>query len=114
MKQGAVLAIIAAIMLAGGVAFAHGDAEHVRGTVTNITDTAITVQVSVKETRTVTVNAKTMVMKGASHLSLKDLKVGDRVILDVDKKSSVATEVKLATSAPASAKATATSQKRKG
>ena len=59
-----VLAIIAAFALAGGVAFAHGDAEHVRGTVTNITDTAITVQVSAKQARTVTVNAKTMVMKG--------------------------------------------------
>jgi hypothetical protein len=46
-----VLAFIAAVALAGGVAFAHGDAEHVRGTVTNITDTTITVQVSAKETR---------------------------------------------------------------
>lgn len=108
-----VLAFMTALVLTGGVAFAHGDAEHVRGTVTNITGTAITVQVSAKETRTVTVNAKTMVMKGASHLSLKDLKVGDRVILDVDKKSSVATEVKLADAAPASAKAP-TTQKRKG
>jgi hypothetical protein len=109
-----VLAFIAAVALAGGVAIAHGDAEHVRGTVTSITDTAITVQVSAKETRTVTVDAKTMVMKGASHLSLKDVKVGDRVILDVDKKSSRATEVKVATAAPASGKSAPTNQKRKG
>ena len=108
------LAFMAAFALAGGVVLAHGDAEHVRGTVTNITDTAITVQVSAKEARTVTVDAKTMVMKGASHLSLKDVKVGDRVILDVDKKSSLATEVKLATAAPAPAKSAATSRKRKG
>ena len=114
MKRRAVLAVISAIMLASGVAFAHGDAEHVRGTVTNITDTAITVQVSAKETRTVMVNAKTMVMKGASHLSLKDLKIGDRVILDVDKKTSLATEVKLAPAAAASAKAAPASQKHKG
>ena len=109
-----VLVLIAALSLAGGVAVAHGDAEHVRGTVTNITDTAITVQVSAKETRTVTVNGKTMVMRGASHLSLKDVKVGDRVVLDVDKKSALATEVKLAAAAPTSAKAAPTSQKRKG
>jgi Cu/Ag efflux protein CusF len=112
--QRSVVAFIAAFALAGGVAFAHGDAEHVRGTVTNITDTAITVQVSATETRTVTVNAKTMVMKGASHVSLKDVEAGDRVILDVDKKTSAATEVKLAPAAPASAKAAPTSQKRKG
>jgi ribosomal protein S1 len=108
------LAIFATFILAGGVAFAHGDAEHVRGTVTNITDTAITVQVSAKQTRTITINAKTMVMKGDAHLSLKDVKVGDRVVLDVDKKNSVATEVKLATAAPAATSAKPTAQKRKG
>ena len=107
------LAVMAAFVLAGGVAFAHGDAEHVRGTVTNVSDTAITVQVSATKARTITINAKTMVMKGASHLSLKDVKVGDRVILDVDKKTSVASEVKLAT-APASAATTSAAPKRKG
>ena len=79
---------------------------------TNVSDTAITVQVSAKQTRTVTINAKTMVMKGDAHLSVKDVQVGDRVILDVDKKTSIATEVKLATAA-ASAAATSTAPKRK-
>ena len=107
-----VLAILAALTLAGHV-FAHGDAEHVRGTVTKITDTAITVELSAKKSRTVTINAKTMVMKGQSHLTLKDVKVGDRVVLDVDKKTSVATEVKLAET-PATTTTTATAGKRKG
>jgi predicted component of type VI protein secretion system len=108
-----VMAIIAAVGLAGGVAVAHGNAEHVRGTVTSITDTAITVQVSAKQTRTVTITTKTTVMKGDAHLRLKDVKVGDRVVLDVDKKTSVATEVKLATTAVASTAATPTANKRK-
>ena len=107
------LAVLAAFVLAGGVAFAHGDAEHVRGTVTSISDTAITVQVSAKQARTITINAKTMVMKGDAHLSVKDVHVGDRVILDVDKKTSVATEVKLATAA-ASASTASAAPKRKG
>ena len=106
------LAVTVALVLAGGGAFAHGDAEHVRGTVTNISDTAITVQVSAKQTRTVTINAKTMVMKGDAHLSVKDVQVGDRVILDVDKKTSIASEVKLATAA-ASTSATSTAPKHK-
>ena len=106
------LAVMAALVLAGGVAFAHGDAEHVRGTVTSVSDTAITVQVSAKQARTITINAKTMVMKGDAHLSVKDVHVGDRVILDVDKKTSVATEVKLATAAaPASAASAAPKHK---
>ena len=106
------LAVTVALVLAGGGAFAHGDAEHVRGTVTNVSDTAITVQVSAKQTRTVTINAKTMVMKGDAHLSVKDVQVGDRVILDVDKKTSIASEVKVAT-ASASTSATSTAPKHK-
>jgi hypothetical protein len=81
--------------------------------VTNVSDTAITVQVSAKQARTVTINAKTMVMKGDAHLSVKDVHVGDRVVLDVDKKTSVATEVKVATAA-ASASTASTASKRKG
>src|SRR4051794_36292808 len=99
----AVVAIIAVFILAGGVAFAHGDAEHVRGTVTSVTATAITVETTAKKTRTITINDKTMVMRGDEHLSIADVKPGDRVVLDVDKKTAVATEVKLgsATKAPA-------------
>ena len=107
------LAIMVAFVLAGGVAFAHGNAEHVRGTVTSVSDTAITVQVSAKQARTVTINAKTMVMRGDTHLSVKDVQVGDRVVLDVDKKTSIASEVKLAT-ASASTSSASTAPKRKG
>lgn len=106
-------AIMVAFVLAGGGAFAHGNAEHVRGTVTNVSDTAITVQVSAKQTRTVTINAKTMVMRGDAHLSVNDVQVGDRVVLDVDKKTSIASEVKLATAA-APTSTTSTAPKRKG
>jgi hypothetical protein len=107
----AVLPILAAFVLAG-VAFAHGDAEHVRGTVVTVTATAITVEVSPKQMRTVTVNAKTMVMKGDTHLTLKDVKAGDRVVLDVDKKTSVVTEIKLG--GAASSTTTAPAPKHKG
>lgn len=103
MKRAA-LALIVTMFLAGGVAFAHGDAEHVQGTVTNITATAITLETAAKQTRTITINDKTMVMRGKSHLAIADIKVGDRVVLDVDKKTSLVTEVKLGT-ATASAKA---------
>ncbi len=98
-----VLAVVAALLMTTAVAFAHGDAEHVRGTVTSITDTAITIQTTTKQERTIPINAKTMIMKGDAHLAIKDVKVGDRVVIDVDKKSKTATEVKLgvATAKPA-------------
>ncbi len=98
------LAIVAAVVLTRGVALAHGNAEHVQGTVTSVTATAIIVQTPAKQTRTIPINEKTMFMRGKAHLSIKDVKVGDRVVLDVDKKTSIATEVKLgpaaATKAP--------------
>jgi hypothetical protein len=69
---------------------------------TSVTATAITVQTPAKQTRTITSNAKTMFMSGDAHLSIK---VGDRVVLDVDKKTSIATEVKLGTAQAAKASA---------
>jgi ribosomal silencing factor RsfS len=36
-----------------------------------------------------------MIMKGDAHLSAKDIKAGDRVVIDVDKKSKMATEIKV-------------------
>jgi ribosomal protein S1 len=106
------MAVLAAFVMTGGVAFAHGNGEHVRGTVVTINNTAITVQVSAKQTRSVPINAKTMVMKGGAHLTLTDVKVGDRVVIDVDKKTSAATEIVLG-AAPAST-AASTTHKRKG
>lgn len=92
--------ILVMTMAAAVLAFAHGEAEHVLGTVTKITDTAITVQTTGNKTRTIATNAKTMIMKGAQHLSMKDVKVGDRVVVDVDKEESFAEMIKLG-SAPA-------------
>lgn len=108
------LALLTAFMLTGTVAFAHGDAVHVQGTVTNVTDTAITVQTTAKQTQTITINTQTMVMKGSTHLTIKDVKVGDRVVLDVDKKTSVATEVKLGTAKASSTAKASPEHKPKG
>ena len=109
-----VLAVLAAVLMTSALAFAHGDAEHVRGTVTSITDTAIVVQTTTKQTRTIPLSAKTMIMRGDAHLTAKDIKPGDRVVIDVDKKSKTAVEVKVGVAAAApkpSAKPTAAKPK---
>ena len=51
-----------------GVSYAHGGNEHVRGTVTQVTATAITVQTTGKKTETITLNDKTMFMKSGKHV----------------------------------------------
>src|SRR5262245_10735455 len=99
-----VLGILAMFLMTSAIAFAHGDAEHVRGTVTSVTDTAITVQTTAKQTRTIPITAKTMIMKGEAHLTAKDIKTGDRVVIDVDKKSKMATEIKVGVNDAAPAK----------
>jgi len=99
-----VLAVMAAFLMTSALAFAHGDAEHVRGTVTSVSDTQIVVQTTNKQTRTIPITANTMIMKGEAHLTAKDIKAGDRVVIDVDKKSKMATEIKVGVSDTAAAK----------
>lgn len=93
MKRMAMFLLVA--MTAAVPALAHGKPEQVLGTVTAVTDKAVTVQTTDKKTRTVATNAKTMVMRGTDHLAMKDVKVGDRVVVDVDTVEKVAQAIKL-------------------
>lgn len=71
----------ALILALSAIAFAHGNEKHVMGTVTSIADNSITVQTTSKKTVTVTVSASTNFQKSGSPASLKDLKVGDKVVI---------------------------------
>jgi len=74
------------------VAYAHGDEQHVMGTVTKITKTTITVEVTPKQGETektiVTVNvlSSTKFEKMEAPATMKDLKVGDKVVIHAAKK----------------------------
>lgn len=84
--------LVGTILLAG-LAFAHGDEQHVMGTVAKITDTTITVEVSAKQgdapKTNVTVNivSSTKFEKMGAAATIKDLKVGDRVVIHATKKA---------------------------
>lgn len=93
------LATLTALLCLERAAFAQADTEHLRGTVTAVAATAITLRTTQNQTRTVTVDSKTMIMRGNAHVSLEDVKVGDRVVADVDKRS-LAIELQLGTEAP--------------
>ena len=84
------LLAMAALMVGPAIAFAHNGIEHVMGTVTAVTDTSITVD-TVKHTAvTVMVDGATTFSHKDMKMSLKDLKVGERVVINakegVDKK----------------------------
>lgn len=76
-----------------GVSYAHGGNAHVRGTVTQVTTTSITVQTTAKKTEPIKLNDKTMFMKSGKHVTMNDLKVGDRVVVDVSEKDQPAVSV---------------------
>ena len=66
------------------MALAHGKEKHVMGTVTSISDSSITVETTAKKSVTVDVNDKTKFEKSGSPATLKDLKVGDKVVVHAD------------------------------
>ena len=73
---------MSALLIGSAVAFAHNGIEHVMGTVTAVTDTSITVD-TVKHTAvTVMVDPSTTFSHKDTKASLKDLKVGDRVVIN--------------------------------
>ena len=70
------------LLLGSTIAFAHGGFEHVMGTVAAIADTSITVT-TVKHTPvTVLIEPATIYTFNDAKASLKDLRVGERVVIN--------------------------------
>ncbi len=80
-----IILLVAMVVLAAGASFAHGKEQHVMGKVTAITDSSITVQTKAKEPVTVYTMAETKYEKSGTAASMKDLKVGDRVVIHAEK-----------------------------
>jgi hypothetical protein len=66
-----------------GLAIAHNGVEHLRGTVTEISDKTITIQTPARETKTISLLADTTFLNGAVAATAKSVKVGDKVVVDV-------------------------------
>ncbi len=73
--------LIACISLITAAALAHGDEEHVIGTVASIAKDSITVKTTANGLVTVGVVAQTTFMKNKASAKLSDLSVGDRVVI---------------------------------
>jgi exosome complex RNA-binding protein Rrp4 len=85
---------ILSIVSMGTMVSAPGNNDHVRGVVTQISATSVTVQVSGQTTKTLTLSEKTTFEKSGRAAQLNDLKVGDRVVIDVPKGSTDASLIR--------------------
>ena len=77
------VAISMVVLCVAVVTWARGNEKHIMGTVTAISANSITVQTAGKEAKTITVSvvSSTKFLKSGANASLKDLKVGDRVVI---------------------------------
>ena len=85
-------------------AFAHGNNVHVRGVVTQVSASSITVQQADNTSKTVTLSPKTTFLKAGKAAAMADVKVGDRVVIDLPKNSTEALEVQIGTAPKAATK----------
>ena len=93
MKQ--LLSVLALVLAISAGAVAHEGNEHVRGVVTAVSAQSVTVQLENKTTKTLSIDAKTTFETGGKAAHLGDVKVGDRVVIDVPEHKSNALLVKV-------------------
>jgi phosphomannomutase len=92
-----VLLLILTFGLFAGAAYAHNGMEHVMGTVTAMTDSSVSVKTMNGTVQTVALTGETKFLKGDAAITLKDIKVGDHIVIHAAKKEGklVAAEVKV-------------------
>ena len=73
---------LAALVVGSAIAYAHNGIEHVLGTVTAVTDSAITVETVKHTSVTVMVDPTTNFRRRGEKALLKDLMKGERVAID--------------------------------
>jgi len=83
MKKSALILLIALSL--NSLAFAHGDMEHVLGTVVKVTDQSLSVKVSDGTITVVLFDQETHFLKGTSPATAKDVPVGSRVVIHAHK-----------------------------
>ena len=97
MKQ--LLSVIALVLAISAGAVAHEGNEHVRGVVTAVSAQSVTVELANKTTKTLSIDAKTAVETAGKSAHVADLKVGDRVVIDVPEHKSNALLIKVGAAA---------------
>jgi Cu/Ag efflux protein CusF len=78
-------ATVILVLVLSELVLAHGNQQHIMGTVTSISESSITVENGPKQTQTVAITDKTKFIQGDARATVKDLKVGDRVVIHAEK-----------------------------
>ena len=73
--------IIAVVLLASAAVFAHGGEKHLKGVVSKVDGTAITVALEKGEPVTVVTDEKTEFARGDVKVALKDVAAGDKAVI---------------------------------
>jgi hypothetical protein len=76
----AILAVVSLVLLTT-IAIAHGGEEHVVGTVTKVSDLAVTVKTTAGKTVEVGFDSKTTYQRAKQPIQKSDIKVGDRIVI---------------------------------
>ena len=77
--------IALACLIFTSMALAHGNEQHVMGTVVKVSNSSITVETTAKQTVEIAVTEKTKFVKSGQPATLHDLAVGDRVVIHASK-----------------------------
>jgi hypothetical protein len=93
MKQ--LLSVIALVLAVSAGALAHNGNEHVRGVITAVSAQSVTVQLPDKSTKTLSISAKTEFETSGKPAHLGDVKIGDRVVIDVPEHGTNALSIKV-------------------
>lgn len=96
------LMVAALSLVMATAAFAHGDMEHILGTVAAVSDDSITVKLSSGESREVAVDGSTKFLRGGVAVALSDVHVGDRIVVHASKQGDkvLAAQVQLGPAKP--------------
>lgn len=98
------LSLVLTLGLFAGIAHAHNGMHHIMGTVTTVTDTQITLKGTDGKIQKVAVAAATKYIKGTTAIALKDIKVGDHVVIHASEKDEKLTAVEVKVGAMAMSK----------
>jgi hypothetical protein len=77
--------LVAIVTLAAGPAFAHGNEQHVIGTVSKVTESTITVTTTDGKSVEVALTPQTTFTKQDKTVSVKEIKAGARVVIHAKK-----------------------------
>jgi hypothetical protein len=85
------------VLALAGAAWAHGDEQHLMGTVSKVEGMSITVKAQDGSLKMVMVTDETKYLKAGAAAKLEDVKAGDRVVIHAKKMGDMlhATEVKI-------------------